>query len=610
MAPPTLKFKPKPAPVRVPKEVRERRELEELERKRKREDELEREAEEKRRKEKIPFGAVKIGQEDIFSGRGQKVGEVKAPRLSGPATGALSECGQAKRRKVGDEAELEMRNILEDALADQVDRSISQDQSPIIEHDSAYYLKIFFDDCPAEYKIMLREFLKKGREQLGVSQSSTMVRKFQHFVAEEVKLSGLPADMLVHPTGTLDDPLAVMMHWPTFTTSSELSWGETGDLGSPCPLILYQKGLPTEGALWADAYLRRAKVLSQAERQKKLTPMDLWDEKVRNIHEEFTNWIFQSSLAKVWVIVGVANRISFTNRYAKQLTNFFLFCEDIRVPASIYIAEDNKIMRLIIWTHHPEAMLHPSQTAIGKECDSAWNIAGALAGIDMDSTYYQRFRREKHPNALDILIRDTIYERDGGTPRTFETLANPVILWLAREGINGKAAVEDLLKDCPNQTLTGAIHRLMTRKAGLASSKLYGNANSLIGRKNSTKVNNLLAHYNMLNHAGRREEGGSVTRHLQREADPYRGDPTEVLIWCRICKADDTKRIDKTPMYEIATGKYVAYTYRCIGCCNGIDSTHKVTNRKNCDHEPVDPAIPFVTLTTLRQAFRRASSSK
>lgn len=163
MAPPPLKFKPKPAgAVRASKETREKRDLEELERKRKREEELELEQEERRKKEKIPFGAVKSGQEDIFSRGMRKVGGFGGPRPSGPATGALCESGQAKRQKMGTVVGSGMKDVLKDSLSDQV-AAQSKDQPPIVEHDSAYYLIAFFRDCPPQHKVMLRGFFKDGK---------------------------------------------------------------------------------------------------------------------------------------------------------------------------------------------------------------------------------------------------------------------------------------------------------------------------------------------------------------------------------------------------------------------------------------------------------------
>lgn len=337
-----------------------------------------------------------------------------------------------------------------------------------------------------------------------------------------------------------------------------------------------------------------------------------------------------------------------------------MFVDDIQVRASVYIAEDNKIMRLIIWTHHPEAMLHPSQGAVGKECDAAWNIAASLSGFDMDSTYFQRFRREKQPNALDILIRDMIYEQDGESPRTFETLGPPVTLWLAHEGIHGKAAMENLLRDSPGQTPTRVTHRLMTKKAGLASSKLYGNSNSLIrrGKSTSEEVRGLVRRARRVRGLVRRPKtltlfrntissstilkkrrvGGLVRRPkvltfrniissstvLKKRRVALRQGTCDVklililvtlpksLYNARRCRADDTKRIDKAPLYDSLPANTLHYTYKCIGRCNGINSTHEVTIARNRDCEPVDPTTPFVLISALRASLnaRKEPSSK
>ena len=154
----------------------------------------------------------------------------------------------------------------------------------IVEHEAAYYYEAFFRDCPAlnkeKVKKLLTESIKQPGESirspasdltnrfiwLGPLDANPIDKHFDMFTANEVAVSGLPAELLVRPTGWLHHPLALMLHWPTPTTSSDEAWGEKGDLGSPCPRLIYEKGVPIDDALWADSYLRRLKVLEKDRR--------------------------------------------------------------------------------------------------------------------------------------------------------------------------------------------------------------------------------------------------------------------------------------------------------------------------------------------------------
>ena len=72
--------------------------------------------------------------------------------------------------------------------------------------------------------------------------------------------------------------------------------------------MLMEKGIPVPGVTWLDTYTRRADNLEKKRRSSGAVPMDDWLPQHRAIHEDFSDWVFERSEAKVWVIYGLANR--------------------------------------------------------------------------------------------------------------------------------------------------------------------------------------------------------------------------------------------------------------------------------------------------------------
>ena len=114
-----------------------------------------------------------------------------------------------------------------------------------------------------------------------VEPQSTMAR-FHHFAAAEAQHCGGDISMLVHPSGSLQDPLGAVLHYPTIKTEGDSRNGQIRDLllGSCCitqPTRPRQtsgtvrlgisspharrnaprEGVPELGCLWLDTYARR-----------------------------------------------------------------------------------------------------------------------------------------------------------------------------------------------------------------------------------------------------------------------------------------------------------------------------------------------------------------
>jgi len=85
-------------------------------------------------------------------------------------------------------------------------------------------------------------------------------------------------------------------------------FGTTADPGSPLTRLLMAKGASIEGVIWLDTYARREDNLEEKLRKKGHVPMNYWPPEQKAMHEEFSDWVFESSEAKVWVICGSQNR--------------------------------------------------------------------------------------------------------------------------------------------------------------------------------------------------------------------------------------------------------------------------------------------------------------
>jgi hypothetical protein len=83
-----------------------------------------------------------------------------------------------------------------------------------------------------------------------------------------------------------------------------------------------RKGVPVDGVLWLDTFARRVEHLKKEDRNRNLSPMDLWPREWRECHLQFSKWVFESSKAKVWVIHGRVNREIYQEWYQADLVPF------------------------------------------------------------------------------------------------------------------------------------------------------------------------------------------------------------------------------------------------------------------------------------------------
>jgi hypothetical protein len=247
------------------------------------------------------------------------------------------------------------------------------------EMDLLVYQEAFLAQCPKDLCSAVREFLdlmgthsretslanvRPGLHTNASSPEDSITVAHKTFALRETQLTSLPINDLVHPSGTLKDRLGVLLHWPTQVTTSEPpEQNETADPGGPCPQLLMRKGVPVDGVLWLDTFARRVEHLKKEDRNRNLSPMDLWPREWRECHLQFSKWVFESSKAKVWVIHGRVNREIYQEWYQADLVPFETKCKhEISVSGAIHIGGANSVLRVIIWAIHPEALFKTAKT--------------------------------------------------------------------------------------------------------------------------------------------------------------------------------------------------------------------------------------------------------
>ncbi len=267
------------------------------------------------------------------------------------------------------------------------------------------------------------------------------MENFERFTVEEAEMFGLPIEHLASSTGRPEDRLGIKLHWPTNNTVSDLAYGDTG---SPIPRMIMEEGVPVQGVTWLDTYAHRADNLEKKLRLSKAMPMDYWLPKNRAMHEEFSDRVFELSEAKVWVICGLAKRERCKAIYRGCLVDFRIFLDDVDRPVSVQLDNlHSTVLRIIIWSYHRENLVKRGAPAVGLMLDSAWNLAGALAGFSFDPVYFQQFRKSARSTALTTLTRDAHAVLIGEEPRHFESISENVHLWLQAQNLDSQEALDN-----------------------------------------------------------------------------------------------------------------------------------------------------------------------
>ena len=221
-------------------------------------------------------------------------------------------------------------------------------------------------------------------------------------------------DWLVKPTGKQNDRLGVLLHYPTFSTRMD-NWklGDTYDMSSPCPRYLGNgKGVPKDDVLWLDTFARRADI-DPALRKAGKDPMDIWSTELQACHTQWSTGTMESSRCKVWVVCGASNERRLKAKYSRRLAHFQVSFQGAKIFCSFHLGSDGAMLRLIIWTYHPEFLARSQIYAPRGWCmsaaDAAWNLAGALTGIPLRPSFFGRRLARGVREDDSIVIEDQGY---------------------------------------------------------------------------------------------------------------------------------------------------------------------------------------------------------
>lgn len=194
--------------------------------------------------------------------------------------------------------------------------------------------------------------------------------------------------------------------------------------------------------------------------------MDDWPQEQRAMHEAFSTWVTETSQARVWVVCGAKNR----GRLEKQaLIKLVVTTGDIRLQLFLEQDVDGTIRRIFVCVPHPESLFYLSTQPVGMWSDHGWNSAGALVGITLDQTYFQRYlSHEGYPDKrLDVLAtlkRDRALEMDGNPPIEFKALDPAVLGYLRKQDIVGKEAIEEMQRQSSYETIIITVLKRITDK--------------------------------------------------------------------------------------------------------------------------------------------------
>jgi hypothetical protein len=121
----------------------------------------------------------------------------------------------------------------------------------------------------------------------------------------------------VKPSGCLCAPLHIKLHYLTFATKHP-KFGEVSNRSNPCLARILGKGLLGGGdVLLSEAAYRRETTRAAGGKQA-MYPED-YDKSLFTIHNQFADWIMDTSQAKVIVIIGGANVSSFIKRFPQAI---------------------------------------------------------------------------------------------------------------------------------------------------------------------------------------------------------------------------------------------------------------------------------------------------
>jgi hypothetical protein len=222
---------------------------------------------------------------------------------------------------------------------------------------------------------------------------------YDEMIDKHEKLSSIPVQSVVKPSGSWMAPLIIWLHYPP-VRARKPDWSYTLDVKNPCIVLIMAKlGLEhtvengIKAALWLERFYGRVDPKSA----KQLTSevgLPYGGQDVVDLHIEFTAELMDMSVAGIVVVVGADNVRGFRKEHQYDKDYRFVQLYDSKLYGSFshacikYVGD--VAVRMFLFAYHPEAHMHGLEEPIRKSMDFVWNTAAMLTGsFKVDKTLFE-----------------------------------------------------------------------------------------------------------------------------------------------------------------------------------------------------------------------------
>ena len=180
------------------------------------------------------------------------------------------------------------------------------------------------------------------------------------------------------------------------------------------------------------------------------------------MHEEFSDWVFESGDVKILIVCGSQNRDRYKTIKRERLIGFRIYLDQVDVPVSIELDDHGSSPRTtIVYSYHHECLVRQNAFAVGPILDSAWDVVSSLMGFDFEPVYFRQFRRKPRPTALSKTIRDRYAESIGEESHPVRLLSTVVHRWLPGQSLDSEESLNKL-RNSPGKSICSMILQKMS----------------------------------------------------------------------------------------------------------------------------------------------------
>jgi hypothetical protein len=474
---------------------------------------------------------------------------------------------------------------LEDILDTSI-TSLSPDTPTRSTLSQADLLKIVESACPLYWESINRYLTRPTAKTVN---DEDLQAAFRRFIIAESSLSGMSAEHLVRPSGSIQARLGIKLHYPTFTTTKN-SYGESADWSNPCTRLLLKKGLSPDNlsSFWFESYFRR----QNAPQRRQNSPMKGWTAAHRKIHESFSKYCEASMSCRVLLVFGRENRLQYSrnepldSNALRVVTEIPIKCEDVTVNLGL-VSNDSEVSMLLVYCHHPEWLYRDGTILGARQYDAAINIAAALSGIHHQMA--PRFFEKRMELRVDSgwsgpvtpfhLAMQLVQSEKRGEPTCLsKDLPEPILQWLSLRNLGLKELDErTALRD------TSPASTVLSIMAHLSADVQHDIDKPFLQTRQRTELSR------------------TTSLNIFLRTSELRLDVV-VEVHCGRCSSSASRWVDTRPTFvtiEPLKGSYIAQSSaRCPtpDCCSWLPKTGKQRQmRRRVNMIPVNKSIPYTT---------------